>query len=183
MSDFKDKQDAKLNYMADVMSMVEKEPFTVRKIDIYSPFLALAGQKWYTGSLVVVGNEEYLKRFNGNKINFFDKSAMGKINTELEYSGYPEDFAYDGGRKKAVIFQYDDKRDGYDFKGVVNQSAYENNYYYLNDAMDLLGALENPETALKVMKTDPSFIKDNMDYPADGYADNMVESLNSGRKK
>ena len=32
MSDFKDKQDAKLNYMADVMSMVEKEPFTVRKI-------------------------------------------------------------------------------------------------------------------------------------------------------
>ena len=183
MSEFKDKQDEKLSYMADVMSLVEKEKFTVRKIDIYSPFLALAGKKWYTGSLVIVGNEEYMKNFNGKRIEMPKHVSMDDKIVELDYNGYVDDFVHDDGKKKAIILQYNDKKEGYDFEKVVNKSSYEDNYYYLNDAMDLLETFENPEAVLNIMKSDPRFISHNSAYTSDGYADNMVENLNGGRKK
>lgn len=175
-------QEKILEFMANVMSIVEGETFTVASADVCSSWYTLLPKNIVTGKVHIIANKEYMKKFELiKKTEYFspfeeysfvigenDKVLLIKSRIQFDRDKKSK-YNYAFKRSRAILPA---EQKGYNFKRYpyleVAMSILESNASRLNDSLDTaieetLGTIEvNPFVLRRETPINPKVLEKNI---------------------
>ena len=140
MSQIIENQKKLIEFIKDTMCKVEGEEFFIQNVNLYHPLYTFFGDNFYTGSLFVIGNKNYIKILEKSQESLFGPQPEKDDSSTLRFQGRAKKFNINNSDQniKSVILKYDVRVNlsgeyYYKFKSLTDLKQY---YPYLSKIVE-----------------------------------------------